>query len=102
MSLAFAQQINGGRSAADSSLMTLIEKDADQSACQIAEVYALRNDAKATFDWLDRAWNNRDSGIQDLLFDHSILRYKDNQRFAAFCRKVGLPVPGEAAAHKSA
>jgi hypothetical protein len=30
--------------------MTLIEKDADQSACQIAEVYALRNDAKAAFE----------------------------------------------------
>jgi hypothetical protein len=23
-----------------------------------------------------------------------IPRYKDNPRFAAFCRKVGLPVPG--------
>jgi tetratricopeptide (TPR) repeat protein len=95
MSLAFALQIGGDRSAADSALRTLIEKDADQSAYQIAEVYALRNDAKATFEWLDRAWNNRDSGIQYLLFDPFILRYKDDPRFAAFCRKVGLPVPGE-------
>jgi hypothetical protein len=28
--------------------------------------------------------------------DPFILRYKDDPRFAAFCRKVGLPVPGEA------
>jgi hypothetical protein len=28
--------------------------------------------------------------------DPFILRYKDDLRFAAFCRKVGLPVPGEA------
>jgi tetratricopeptide (TPR) repeat protein len=55
MSFAFAQQIGGDRSAADSALRTLIEQDADQSAYQIAEVYALRNDAKATFEWLDRA-----------------------------------------------
>ena len=101
MSLAFAQQIGGDQSAADSALKTLIEKDADQSAYQIAEVYALRNDAKATFDWLDRAWNNRDAGIHYLLFDPFILRYKDDPRFAAFCRKVGLPVPGEAAVHTS-
>ena len=28
--------------------------------------------------------------------DPFILRYKDDPRFAAFCRKVGLPVHGEA------
>jgi TolB-like protein/Flp pilus assembly protein TadD len=94
MSLAFALQVGGDRSAADSALRTFIEKDADQSAYQIAEVYALRNDAKATFEWLDRAWTNRDSGIQYLLFDPFISRYKDDPRFAAFCRKVGLPAPG--------
>jgi TolB-like protein/Tfp pilus assembly protein PilF len=99
MSFAFAQQIGGDRRAADAALRTLIEKDADQSAYQIAEVYALRNDANATFEWLDRAWNNRDPGIQYLLFDPFILRYKEDPRFAAFCRKVALPVPAEAAAH---
>jgi hypothetical protein len=36
-----------------------------------------------------------------LLFDPFILRYKDDPRFAAFCRKVGLPVPGETSARKS-
>ena len=98
MSLAFARQIGSDRSAADAALRMLIEKQANNSAYQIAEVYALRNDAQATFEWLDRAWNNRDSGIQYLLFDPFILRYKDDPRFAAFCRKVGLPVPGEAMA----
>jgi TolB-like protein/Tfp pilus assembly protein PilF len=101
MSLAFARQIGGEQSAADAALRTLIEKQANNSAYQIAEVYALRNDAKATFEWLDRAWNNRDAGIQYLLFDPFILRYKDDPRFAAFCRKVGLPVPGEATEHTS-
>jgi Flp pilus assembly protein TadD len=94
MSLAFALQIGGDRNAADAALQTLIEKQANNSAYQIAEIYALRNDAKATFEWLDKAWNNRDSGIQYLLFDPFILRYKDDPRFAAFCRKVGLPAPG--------
>jgi tetratricopeptide (TPR) repeat protein len=101
MSLAFARQIGSDRSAADAALRTFIEKDAGGSAYQIAEVYALRNDAKATFEWLDRAWSNRDAGIQYLLHDPFILRYKDDPRFAAFCRKVGLPVPGEASAHTS-
>src|ERR1700733_13621887 len=95
IALALARQIGSDQSAADAALRTLIEKDANGSAYQIAQVYALRNDAKATFEWLDRAWNNRDVGIEYLLFDPFILRYKDDPRFAAFCRKVGLPVPGE-------
>lgn len=67
-----------------------------------AEVYALRNDEKATFDWLDRAWSNRDTGIGYLLYDPFILRYKDDPRFVTFCRTVGLPLPGEAPARQSA
>ena len=72
------------------------------SPYQIAQVYALRNDPKETFAWLDRAWSNRDSGITFLLYDPFILRYKDDPRFAAFCRKVGLPVPGKPPGRKSA
>jgi TolB-like protein/Flp pilus assembly protein TadD len=89
---ALARQIGTDRSAADAALKTLIDKDGGGAAFQIAEVYALRNDAKATFEWLDRAWSNRDAGITSLVFDPFILRYRDDPRFAAFCRKVGLPV----------
>jgi TolB-like protein/Flp pilus assembly protein TadD len=102
VALAVARQIGGDRRAGDAALRTLIEKDAGIAPYQIAQVYALRNDAKATFEWLDRAWSSRDAGITYLLYDPFILRYKDDPRFAAFCRKVGLPVPGEAAARKSA
>ena len=95
IALALARQFRGNQSAADAALRTLIEKDAGVATYQIAQVYAMRNDAKATFEWLDRAWSNHDAGIQNLLYDPFILRYKDDPRFAAFCRKVGLPVPGE-------
>ncbi|HEV2547179.1 MAG TPA: protein kinase [Stellaceae bacterium] len=94
--LTLALQITGDRSAADAALRTLIEKHANYFAYQIARVYALRNDAKQTFEWLDRAWGNRDSDIGYLLFDPFILRYRDDPRFAAFCYKVGLWVPREA------
>ena len=39
--------------------------------------------------------SDRDAGISRLLYYPFILRYKTDPRFAAFCRKVGLPVPGE-------
>jgi TolB-like protein/Tfp pilus assembly protein PilF len=99
--LALARQIGTDRNAADAALKTLIEKDPGSAPFQISEVYALRNDAKATFEWLDRAWNSRDAGVTDLLYDPFILRYKDDPRFAAFRRKIGLPVPGEASPYKS-
>jgi hypothetical protein len=83
------------RAAADAALKTLIEHDARSGAFQIAQVYALRNDAQATFDWLERAWSIRDPGVNSLLFDPLILRFKDDPRFAAFRRKVGLPAPAE-------
>ena len=101
VALALARQIGTDRSAADAALKTLVEKWAGAAPFQIAEVYALRNDAKATFEWLDRSWSSRDSGIGLLLYDPFILRFKDDPRFAVFCRKVGLPVPGNAAAAKA-
>ena len=101
VALALARHIGSDRAAADAALETLIAKYANTDAYEIAEVYALRNDAKATFEWLDRAWSNRETEIQNLLYDPFLLRYKDDPRFATFCRKVGLPVPGETSSRKS-
>ena len=95
VALALARQIGSDRGAADAALKTLIDKDAGGAPYQIAEVYALRNDAKETFAWLERAWSSRDGGIQYLLYDPFIRRYKDDPRFAAFCKEVGLPTPAE-------
>jgi TolB-like protein/Tfp pilus assembly protein PilF len=95
IALTLALQIGSDRSAADAALRSLIDMDASVFAYQIAEIFAVRNDAKQTFAWLDRAWSNRDPGVSLLLYDSFILRYKADPRFAAFCRKVGLPVPGE-------
>lgn len=99
VALALARQVGPDRGAKDAALKRLIQKDDQISPYQIAEVYALRGDANATFQWLDRAWTERDPGVQQLLYDPFILHFKDDPRFAAFCRKVGLPAPGEISAH---
>ncbi len=101
LALTFATQVGNDRPAADAALKNLIDKHSEDSAYQIAQAYALRGDAAGTFLWLDRAWTNRDSGINYLLFDPFILRFKDDPRFAAYCRKVGLPVPVQKATGKS-
>ncbi len=94
--MALARQIGPDRAAANSALRTMIAKDAHIGAYQVADVYALRKDPDNMFKWLDRAWAIRDPGVANLLFDPLILRYRSDPRFAAFCKKAGLPVPGEA------
>ena len=91
--LTLALQIGPDRAAADAALKSLIDKQGDLSAYQVAEVFALRKDPDNTFAWLDRAWVNRDPGIANLLSDPFILNYRNDPRFAVYCRKVGLPVP---------
>ena len=98
IALAFAAQGGNDRAAADAALKNLIDTSADGSAYQIAEVYALRKQPDEMFKWLDHAWDNRDSGIGRLLTDPFILRYRDDARFAAFCKKVGLPAATDAKA----
>jgi TolB-like protein/Flp pilus assembly protein TadD len=91
LALALAQQVSGDPVAADAALKNVLDKDATLASYQIAEIHALRNDADKTFEWLDRAWSIRDPGIEYLLIDPLILRYRDDPRFAAFCKKAGLP-----------
>jgi TolB-like protein/Flp pilus assembly protein TadD len=98
IALALARKIGPDRAVADAALKHLTDTQADAAPYQIAEVYALRRDPDNMFKWLDRAWASRDPGIGYLLYDPLILRYQHDPRFAAFCRKVGLPTTTNAKA----
>lgn len=95
---AMALQVGADRAKADAALKVMLDEGAVGMAYQIAEVYALRRDPDNMFRWLDRAWSNRDPGILFTLYDPYILRYHDDPRFAAFCKKVGLPTTTDAKA----
>ena len=96
--LANARQIGSDRGAADAALKTLIDRYADTDAYLISRTYALRKEPDKVFEWLDRAWANRDNNISILYYDPFLLRYKTDPRFAVFCKKIGLPTPAEVAA----
>lgn len=93
-----ARQIGSDHAAADAALKTLIDRYADTDAYFISRAYALRKEPDKIFEWLDRAWAQRDNNISILYYDPFLLPYKSDPRFAAFCRKVGLPTPAEVAA----
>ena len=98
--LALARQMQSDRPAADSALQKLINENAVTSPFQIAAVYGLRHEPDKMFEWLDRAYTERDSGLTQLLVTPFILNYKDDPRFAAFCQKLKVQFPPPAAAAK--
>ncbi|HEX5953617.1 MAG TPA: hypothetical protein VFY94_10615 [Rhodanobacteraceae bacterium] len=100
IAMALAPQIGPDRKAADAALKNLLAEYADLGPYQIAETYALRRDPGAVFQWLDRARKEHDPGVSYLLYDPLILRYRDDPRFAVFCRNVGLPTATDAVAMK--
>ena len=96
--VALALQVGADRAAADAALRDFAGKDSAGDSYQIADVYAVRRDPDNMFKWLDRAWANDDAGVELLLFDPLTLRYQHDPRFAAFCKKVGLPTTTDAKA----
>lgn len=93
--LALALQIGDDRAAADAALQHLIETDGQGKggAFAIARVYALRGDSDKTFEWLQRDWDRGDTGVNFALFDPLLLRFRDDPRFAEYCRTARLPPP---------
>jgi len=91
--LTLGSQAGDDRAAADAALKKLIEKEAGFSAFQIAEIYALRQQPDAVFQWLERARENHDPGLQFLLGDRAFEAYRTDPRFAVFCKSVNLPPP---------
>ena len=51
----------GQKEASDAALKEFIEKYAGIAAYQVAEAYAYRGEKEKAFDWLDRAYRQRDS-----------------------------------------
>ena len=89
--LALAYQALGRRSEADAALAELIEKDRHSFAFQIAEVYAYRGEQDKTFEWLERAYVQRDVGLAEMKGDPLLLSLKGDPRFAALLKKMRLP-----------
>ncbi len=92
---ALALQIGSDRAAADEALQRLVEADAAtaQYAYVIARVHALRGDADRMFEWLQRDSERDGAAVHFVLTDSLLLRFRDDARFAAYCKRARLPAP---------
>jgi TolB-like protein/DNA-binding winged helix-turn-helix (wHTH) protein/TPR repeat protein len=81
----------GREKESDAALSELFTKYHAGGAYQIAEVYAFRNQSDEAFEWLDRAYAQRDSGLIGTKVDPLFKSLHNDPRFAAFLKKLNLP-----------
>lgn len=74
----------------DAALRELIAKY-PRNTYNIAEVYAFRNQSNEAFQWLDRAYAQRNSGLIQAKVDPLLNNVRHDPRFAALMRKLNFP-----------
>jgi TolB-like protein len=82
----------GREKKSDAALSELIAKYHASFAYQIAEVYAFRNQSDEAFEWLDRAYAQRDSGLIGTKVDPLLKNLHSDPRYTAFLKKMNLPI----------
>ena len=88
--IAAARFARGEREQADAALQALIKTQADRPV-SIATVYAFRGEADQMFDWLNRAYEQREPTLVAALGVHPFfMRYYSDPRFVELCRKTGV------------
>jgi TolB-like protein/Tfp pilus assembly protein PilF len=75
---------------ADAALAQLIKGSADVAAYQIAVVHAFRHDNDRAFEWLERAYRQRDAGLAWSKSDIILESLHADPRWEVFIRKLGL------------
>jgi hypothetical protein len=69
----------------------LIAQHATEAAFQIAEIFAWRGEKDKAFEWLERAYQQRDGGLSDIKTDPPLANLRDDPRYKAFLQKMNLP-----------
>jgi serine/threonine-protein kinase len=69
----------------------VIRQRATSLAYQIAEVYAWRGENDKAFEWLERAYRQRDGGLTHLKTDRSLAKLRSDPRYQRLLRKLKLP-----------
>jgi adenylate cyclase len=93
---AMARQIGPDHQQADAALHSYIATYGKEYPYNVANLYALRRQADEMFEWLQRACTQGDPQlVRTLLTDPFVLAWQHDPRFAALCKQLGLPLPGQ-------
>jgi TolB-like protein/DNA-binding winged helix-turn-helix (wHTH) protein/Tfp pilus assembly protein PilF len=81
----------GRKKESDAALTEYIAKHHASGAYQIALDYAFRNQPDEAFEWLERAYAQRDGGLIFTKVDPLLKSLRNDPRFAAFLKQLNLP-----------
>jgi TolB-like protein len=84
-------QAAGHPAEADAALQSLISRWGDTRAYYVALNYAWRSDHDRTLEWLERAYQQRDSGMLEIMGEPLFKPIAHDPRFIAFLKKMNLP-----------
>jgi tetratricopeptide (TPR) repeat protein len=90
-SVAMAEHTLGHARESQQALAQLIAQHATEAAFQIAETYAWRGETDKAFEWLERAYRQRDGGLSDIKTDPPLAALRNDPRYKVFLRKMDLP-----------
>lgn len=88
--LAIIHHAAGRPADSDEALQLLTQSFGDDFAYQIAEVHAARGEADMAFEWLERAYAVRDSGLLSMKASPHCRSLHDDPRWMPFSRKMGF------------
>jgi len=75
----------------NAALAALIAKYHETAPYQIAQVYAYRGEPDEAFEWLERAYKQRDAGLPEIKTDLLVKSLRHDPRYTAFLKRMRLP-----------
>jgi TolB-like protein/tetratricopeptide (TPR) repeat protein len=81
------------RDEANSLLREMIVEHGNEAAYQVAEIYAFGGDVGSAFEWLDRAYRQRDGGMSELIGNYFFSGLTDDVRWTELLTRVALKKP---------
>ncbi|HEX3948255.1 MAG TPA: protein kinase [Steroidobacteraceae bacterium] len=90
MGYAMVEYAGGHEKQSQQALNEIIAKHAADMAYQVGDVYAWRGDKDKAFEWLERAYQQHDSGLNGIAYDPLLVSLQSDARYGALLKKLEL------------
>jgi serine/threonine protein kinase/Tfp pilus assembly protein PilF len=90
MAIAMIEYASGHDKESQQALKELIAHHATDMAYQVGDVYAWRGETDKAFEWLERAYQQRDSGLNGIAYDPLLADLQTDPRYRELLKKLEL------------